>query len=225
MTVHLLPPTQQLQPRCLAMDWHCLPLISWCVSVLGLIAESVVGWLTEFESEELSARMTTEGPSTTVPLLPPTQQLQPRCLAMDWHCLPLIPWCVSIIGIIAESVVGWLTEFESEELSARMTTEGSTDDGTAPTAHSTVQPRCLAMDWHCLPLIPWCVSVLGLIAESVVGWLTEFESEELSARMTTEGSTDDGTAPTAHSTVQPRCLAMDWHCLPLISWCVSVLGL
>ena len=31
---------------------------------------------------------------------------------------------------------GWLTEFESEEeLSARTTTRGSTGDGTAPTAH------------------------------------------------------------------------------------------
>ncbi len=34
------------------LHWHCLPLISWYVSSFGIIAESVVGWLTEFESED-----------------------------------------------------------------------------------------------------------------------------------------------------------------------------
>ena len=40
-----------------------LLLISLCVSSFGTIAETLVGLLTEFESEE-SARMTTEGPTT-----------------------------------------------------------------------------------------------------------------------------------------------------------------
>ena len=79
-----------------------------------------------------------------------------------------------------------------------MTTEGSTDDGTAPTAHPATTAK-MPGDGLALSAIDLMVCICSWsLAESVVGWLTEFESEVLSARMTTEGSTDDGTAPTAH---------------------------
>ena len=41
-------------------------------------------------------------------------------------------------------MVGWLTEFESEELSARMTTEGSTGDCTMTNAHGIDAPHVSA---------------------------------------------------------------------------------
>ena len=95
-------------------------------------------------------------------------------------------------------MVGWLTEFESEELSARMTTEGYTGDGAPPTAHPATTAK-MPGDGLALSAIDLMVCICSWsLAESVVGWLTEFESEELSARMTTEGSINDGTAPTAH---------------------------